>query len=100
MNEIHEKSMLVRVSAKFELTRVRVIQIRLFVGWGRKHDLLFMLFIFFHAVQENRVSLELNLKTLVLAQIREGNFSTTTKQSINLAISKRHNKIKLAAAKL
>ena len=56
MKEIHEKSMLVRVSAKFELARVRIIQIRLFVGWGRRHDLLFMLFIFFHAVQENTES--------------------------------------------
>ena len=49
--------MLVRVSAKFELARVRVIQIRLFVGWGRRHDLLFILFFqFFHAVQENTES--------------------------------------------
>ena len=48
--------MLVRVSAKFELARVRVIQIRLFVGWSRRHDLLFMLFIFFHAEQENTES--------------------------------------------
>ena len=50
--------------------------------------------------RKHRVSLELNFKTLVLAQIRESNFSTPTKQSINLAISKRHNKIKLAAARL